>query len=157
MTKLVVIKVIKSRSIPAALVHKTRESEFGKNDTISMRSSSSNVKMAYYKIQAKQVEWVSFTELGGVRGRSKICGREKIIFDAERVPAGRVVRSSTYIRISLQIVGVTTFYERCMGEGTDLSVGCTSLSTDRETIDTSARHRVWLHRKWLHGRPLIGL
>ena len=31
-----------SRSIPAALVHKIRESDFGKNDTISMRSSSSN-------------------------------------------------------------------------------------------------------------------
>ena len=31
-----------SRSITAALVHKTRESDFGKNDTISMRSSSSN-------------------------------------------------------------------------------------------------------------------
>ena len=32
-----------SQSIPAALVHKIRESDFGKNDTISMRSSSSNV------------------------------------------------------------------------------------------------------------------
>ena len=31
-----------SRSIPAALVHKTRESDFGKNDTISIRSPSSN-------------------------------------------------------------------------------------------------------------------
>ena len=31
-----------SRSIPAALVHKTRENDFCKNDTISMPSSSSN-------------------------------------------------------------------------------------------------------------------
>ena len=33
-----------SRSIPTALVHKTRESDFSKNDTISMRSSLSNAK-----------------------------------------------------------------------------------------------------------------
>ena len=37
-----------SRSILAALVHKTRESDFGKNDTISMRSSSSNAKISFH-------------------------------------------------------------------------------------------------------------
>ena len=48
-----------SRSIPAALVHKTRESDFGKIDTISTRSSLSNA-ISTLKRQSRELPFQVF-------------------------------------------------------------------------------------------------
>ena len=51
-----------SRSIPAALGHKTRESDFGKIDTISMRSSSSSAINSFLVWDASFLATVSSSQ-----------------------------------------------------------------------------------------------